>query len=326
MRVVSTMEGQREGITTVGNHFFPPPTWGFGHAQGLETVQASVHSVLGLDPGATALLLTGADMDNLAVARQSFREMTVTALVTAGVMSNAMRMGADPGLYYELDDRDAARTPGTVNILLLTNLHLSPRAMTRDLITATEAKSAALQDLDIRSSASPGPHQATGTGTDNIIVVEGSGQEVDSSDGHTRLGELVARAVYEGVQQAVHQQNGVVQNRSIFQRLREREIDLSTAVPAELRADLEHLLLQPYYAAFMESTLAVSDARARRLVTDPAPFRNWCAQVASRVAGRPVVLTQTSAEAEEGTLVHSALKALVDGLAARVPASTGKER
>ncbi|MCI5167485.1 MAG: hypothetical protein D3903_15665 [Candidatus Electrothrix sp. GM3_4] len=28
MRVVSTLEGQREGITTVANHYFPPPSWG----------------------------------------------------------------------------------------------------------------------------------------------------------------------------------------------------------------------------------------------------------------------------------------------------------
>ena len=95
-------------------------------------------------------------------------------------------------------------TAGKINILLLTNLQLSPRA----LVTATEATSAALQDLDIRSSAASGARQATGTGTDSIIVVEGPGRREASSDGHSALGELMARAVSEGVQRAVHRRTG----------------------------------------------------------------------------------------------------------------------
>ena len=57
-----------------------------------------------------------------------------------------MRMSVDEGPFYE---------PGTINIVLLTNMKLSPRAMARAIITATEAKTAALQDLDVRSSVQP---------------------------------------------------------------------------------------------------------------------------------------------------------------------------
>jgi len=91
----------------------------------------------------------------------------VYALVTAGVKSNAVRMSADEGRFYE---------PGTINIILLPNMKLTLRAMARAIISATEAKTAALMDLDIRSSYSSSMHRATGTGTDNIIVVEGKGR------------------------------------------------------------------------------------------------------------------------------------------------------
>jgi len=52
----------------------------------------------------------------------------------------------DKGVHYK---------QGTINIILLTNRRLTPNAMARTIITATEAKSAALMDLDIRSSLHP---------------------------------------------------------------------------------------------------------------------------------------------------------------------------
>ena len=85
-------------------------------------------------------------MENLSVQKAQFKDMNVYAIVTAGVEDNAMRMSVDEGMFYE---------PGTINIILLTNMKLSPRAMVRAVITATEAKTAALQDLDVRSSYSP---------------------------------------------------------------------------------------------------------------------------------------------------------------------------
>jgi iron complex transport system substrate-binding protein len=104
--------------------------------------------------------------------------------------------------------------------------------MSRAVITASEAKAAALADLDIRSGPTPGENQATGTGTDNILVVEGGGPPAELSGGHSRLGELIAHAVHAGVVEAVRRQNGLTAGRSIFQRLRERRIDLTELVGA----------------------------------------------------------------------------------------------
>ncbi len=280
MTVVSTLEGERRGITTVANHYFPPPAWGLGHKQGLTALRESTLKVLGFNPETTAMLFTGANMDNLALVKKRFKDMEVTALVTAGVMSNAVRMGADVGNYYEPE----VKKPGTINILLMSNMKLSKRAMTRALISATEGKTAALQDMDIRSSYSRDVNQATGTGTDNIIVLEGTGSPIDSSGGHSKMGELMARAVYEGVQRAVHLQNGLVVQRPVFQRLKERKISLWNVVNqaniADLRPELETLLMNPEYGSFITSLMAISDDYERGLVEDLTSVDRWCEVVA----------------------------------------------
>jgi len=289
MVVVSTLEGQREKIESVGNHYSPPPCWAIEHHSGLAAVRVRILNVLQRSPDTTALLFTGADMDHLAVSKKSYRDMTVYALVTAGVNANALRLSRDRGNYYE---------PGTINMLILSNMALSPRAMTRAMITATEAKTAAMQDLDIRSHETPGINQATGTGTDNIIVVQGTGQPIRLAGGHSKMGELIAEAVYDGVTEAVRRQNGLIPSRHIFQRLTERGIgvyELVAAAPWETRVSkedltktLEEILLQPRYAAFVESSFAVSDDYEKGLIVNLSSHERWCAAVAEQIAGRKI--------------------------------------
>jgi adenosylcobinamide amidohydrolase/ABC-type Fe3+-hydroxamate transport system substrate-binding protein len=287
LKVVSTLEGERQGIIHIGNHYFPPPSWGLGHEQGVAELRKRTFEVLGLTEESTAFLFTGADMDNVVTVTKSYRDMEVTALVTAGVGGNALRMSADQGLFYEPDSVMPENKPGTINILLLSNMRLSSRAMTRAIISATEAKTAALQDLDIRSAYTGMSAAATGTGTDNILVAEGAGVAIDSSGGHTKMGELIARAVYEGVTGAIYKQNGLTANRSIFQRIQERGIDirmfnqgLDTGGAGKL--SLEHLLLNPVYSSFIEAALAISDAYERGLIQDLSSFDAWCRDIAGR--------------------------------------------
>lgn len=298
MKVVSTLEGQRSGITIVANHYFPPPSWGIGHKQGRDALRKSTQRALGFEADSTAMLFTGANMDNLAVVKKTFRDMEIIALVTAGVTGNALRMSADTGAFYEPDRAGKTGKPGTINVLLLSNMRLTPRAMTRAIISATEAKSAALQDMDIRSSYSFTSNQATGTGTDNILVVEGAGGTIDSSGGHTKMGELIARAVYEGVRKAVYLQNGLVAERSVFQRLKERKISLHTVCKQYVSQEksealcmqMEAVLLQPVYANFLKAIMAISDDYEKGLVDDLSSVDLWCQAVAGRIAGGEVAL------------------------------------
>lgn len=287
-RVLSTLEGERQGITSVGNHYYPPPAWGLGHSDGMAGLKQRSCAVTGKDPATTSLLFTGADMDNLVISRKEFRDLEVYALVTAGVSTNAMRMAVDTGSYYE---------PGTINIILLTNTRLSPRAMARAVISATEAKSAALADLDIRSTYTP-ERPATGTGTDNILVVQGEGATIDNSGGHTKMGELIAKAVYDGVKEAIARQNGITANRSVFARLKERRIDLWEILPetvkdcalskAQLLVALEDLLLQPEYAGFILGSFAVSDAEQAGSLADLRGYALWGRAVSGALAGQTI--------------------------------------
>ena len=98
--------------------------------------------------------------------------------------------------------------------------------MARSIITATEAKSAALLDLDIRSSYSGLDYRATGTGTDNVIIVQGDGPEALYTGGHTKIGELIAKAVHGAVTDAISRQNGLLARRPVSQRLYERGLSL----------------------------------------------------------------------------------------------------
>ncbi len=287
--VMSTLEGFREGVRVLGNHYFPPQTWSMGHDEGLEGLKKRAFSALNLHSETTAFLFTGADMDHLAVKEKSFQFLKVVALVTAGVRGNALRTSKDRGEHVE---------PGTINIILLTNRRLSRGAMARALVTATEAKTAALQDLDIRSSFSPIDYTATGTGTDNVLVAGGEGKPVENTGGHSKMGELIGTAVYEAVKEAVFMQNGIAEERPVYHRMMERNMSLQSLLHKsscdcamdkdDLVAELEHLLLVPRYASFIEGAMALSDAHGNRLVRDLSFFKTMALAMASDIAGKPV--------------------------------------
>jgi len=326
MSVVSTLEGQRSGVRTVGNHYSPPPSWSLGHHKGLDWVRSQVYEVIGVEPEQSSFLFTGADMDNLAVQTRSFKDMAVTALVTAGVRSNAVRMSRDEGRFYE---------PGTINIILLPNMALSPRAMTRAVISATEAKTAALLDMDIRSVSTPLEHRATGTGTDNILVAEGTGTRLDNAGGHSKLGELIANAVYAGVQEAVQKQNGLVAQRSVFHRLQERRIGLydlvSNLEPAkgisrqEVLTTLNCVLLQPKYADFLQAAITLSDDVHKGLLTDMSAYRSWCREMAADIAGRPIQeLKDVTGRHDWPRVLAMALNAILNGVVQKETEARGQ--
>ena len=198
-------------------------------------------------------------------------------------MSNALRIAVEGGAYRE---------PGTINILVLTNRGLTPRAMARALVTITEAKTAALQDLDLRSSKKPLAYQATGTGTDNIIVAQGAGPKATLTGGHSRLGALMAQAVHAGVLEALAKQNRLHHQRNVLLRLRERGVSLyalagqkTATCPGVSLGRLEDALLDPANATLVEMSLALSDSQARGQISDLGPFKRMCDQRAKSIAG-----------------------------------------
>ena len=187
-RVISTLDGYRK-VSFVANSYQPPELSEI-MMKNYATFEKDFPKALGIPCNNIVILSTGANMDNLADCEKSYQGRTVCCLATGGV-GNALRAGVDGSEWMEKEGT-YAKTLGTINIIILTNVTFSDGAMARAIITATEAKTAALQDMDARSSISP-ENQATGTGTDNMIVVSGTDPEkkIRHTGGHTKMGELI---------------------------------------------------------------------------------------------------------------------------------------
>ncbi len=246
-RTLSTSDGLIEARAAI-NHAGHPLLWqtlgmrfkgqdGRGGKAYAAHVRHETARQLQLDPSVVAGMSTAADLDNLAVVSKHYGPLTVTVLATAGAKSNAIRTGVDAGTYIE-----GYPPAGTINIMVLTNIRLTDAALARALITVTEGKTAALEDLKVPSTYTPGV-QATGTGTDSIIVVSGTqGPQASYTGGHSRIGELIGKATYEAVVAALGKQNGYFLPGS-------QRIAMTTEPPAKapdaLRLALLHLDAEP---------------------------------------------------------------------------------
>jgi adenosylcobinamide amidohydrolase len=128
-------------------------------------------------------LLTAVKMEKARIVTLQDGELTVSALVTAGV-SNASCAGVTPPF---------SPAPGTINIILLLDADLTQAAMLNAVITATEAKTAVLQARNVRTA---NDEPATGTSTDTVtIAATGSGKTQDYAGPVTAIGWLIARTV-----------------------------------------------------------------------------------------------------------------------------------
>jgi adenosylcobinamide amidohydrolase len=199
-RVLSTLDGFRE-VSFVANTYVPYNLKEHNMKSYQEFVE-NFPKMLKIPPDEIAFLSTAVDMDNVAVCEESYEDLMVCCLATAGVRGNALRTGVDGASWVDKDGEFKSAI-GTIIIILLTNVTLSDGAMARAIMTATEAKTAALQDLDVRSTVTP-QNQATGTGTDNMIVASGKGlKSIQIIGGHTKMGELIGVSTKKAVTEAI---------------------------------------------------------------------------------------------------------------------------
>lgn len=163
---------------------------------------------LGLNPKLCTGLSTAASMDHVAIRSMSYDDFTVTAIVTGGIRVNGSRVG-DPAVWHEKAGISHSTTPGTINIILHIDAALSPGALARALVTCTEAKTAALQELLAPSRYSHGI--ATGSGTDGTILVANplSSTYLTNAGKHCKLGEYIGKTVREAVKEALNRQSGL---------------------------------------------------------------------------------------------------------------------
>ncbi len=202
--------GYREDLTAVFNNDCNPGA-GMSSIMRGPTYQEHMRIIteeIGLDPETTAGMGTAASMQNVAIHTLTYETLTVTAIVTGGVEVNGGRVG-DPADYFQPLDKNTLEKPGTINIILVIDADLPPGMLNRAMVTCTEAKTAALQELMAGSNYSNG--LATGSGTDQTIVVANPASPLylESAGKHSKLGELIGRTVLPAVKEALLKQTGL---------------------------------------------------------------------------------------------------------------------
>ncbi|MDC0661423.1 adenosylcobinamide amidohydrolase [Marinobacter sp. SS21] len=135
--------------------------------------------------GTTVGMMTAAPMDTLRHCSDRVGEESLHLWLTCG-LDNARRAG-DPADWRG----ESAPPAGTINTVFATSLSLTPATMAELLMVLTEAKCAFFQDAGITSPASGGI--ATGTGTDAMVILSGSGRAERWAGKHTLLGERAAQ-------------------------------------------------------------------------------------------------------------------------------------
>lgn len=199
--------GQRDDLECIFNHTIPYYVDDESDLEGgnLFSYLSITAKSLGFDASRCAGLLTAASMENASIVSRSFRGVQVTAVVTGGIDINGGRAG-DPASYYQ-EHGEVKMINGTINTIVLINANLPAYTLTRAMMTATEAKTVAVQELMASSRYSQGI--ATGSGTDMIAVVSNntSKYELTDSGKHSKLGELIGTCVIEATKEALAKQS-----------------------------------------------------------------------------------------------------------------------
>ncbi|MEG0495330.1 MAG: adenosylcobinamide amidohydrolase, partial [Eubacterium sp.] len=133
---------------------------------------------LGLLPEKTTGLTTAAQIKNMADCTMDYDDFKLMTIVTAGVSVNGLRAG-DPATLHQKEG-EPFEVGGTINIILSIDADLTDGAMLQALMTCTEAKTAALQELLCPSQKSR--EIATGTGTDGVIIIANPDASVHLTD------------------------------------------------------------------------------------------------------------------------------------------------
>lgn len=162
----------------------------------INTIKAS-----GLEPPSTIGLLTAAQVAEAGVEYLQGQEFSIWAIVTAGV-GNALRAGCAEQTFPGYQS-------GTINTIVIIDANLTDAALINGVITATEAKTAALQDEQVVDSQG---RIVTGTSTDAVVIActeEGEGVERPLhlyAGTATELGNALAQAVNTATRQAIRRE------------------------------------------------------------------------------------------------------------------------
>ncbi len=147
-------------------------------------------------------MVTAAAVDKFALATKKDGDLTVSVTATAvDPEGNTCTHAESAGETIKVE-----KMTGTINIMVIIDGNPTESCLVSTVITATEAKAAALWELDIRSRYSG--DVATGTITDAIIVAKTNrGEPIVNGGPASKLGQLVGSCTRKAVKEAVMKAN-----------------------------------------------------------------------------------------------------------------------
>jgi adenosylcobinamide hydrolase len=221
-------------------------------------------------------MITAAAVENFALASKREGELAVSVVATAADNEgHTCNHAESSGEKIDIQEEEEA---GTINIIVVVDGNPTESCLVSLLITATEAKMAAIKELDIRSRYSG--DEATGTITDAMVVAETNrGAPIIYGGPASPLGQLVGYCTRKAVKDAVMKANECLPCRAIFDRLRERHLSIakvaselskakSLGVDEKTLANRLTALLkaEPFYASIVLAAIRIDEDVEKGLV------------------------------------------------------------
>jgi iron complex transport system ATP-binding protein len=148
----------------------------------------------GFEPSETVGMMTAVILEDVSYKHFDGAGFSVFVVITAGV-GNAVDASKSEQHTFE-------QVPGTINTWIFVNGELTEEAFIQSIMTATEAKSKALHDLNVIDGVTG--TIATGTSTDSILIAATqTGVRLEYAGTITVLGKLIGKAVHECTSEAI---------------------------------------------------------------------------------------------------------------------------
>lgn len=148
----------------------------------------------GFDLSQTIGMMTAVQLEDVAYGFWEKETFSLLTVVTAGV-GNAIDS-------TRASEQSHPIKQGTINIWLFVNGRLTEEAFIQATMTATEAKTQVLRELEIKDSRTN--TIATGTSTDSMLVAATQqGENLPYAGTATELGELIGKSVYTETKKAI---------------------------------------------------------------------------------------------------------------------------
>jgi iron complex transport system ATP-binding protein len=158
------------------------------------TEMASFLKSHGFEPSETVGMMTAVVLEDVVFKLVKQDGFSIFVVVTAGV-GNAIDASKSELHSFEM-------APGTINTWIFVNGELTEEAFIQSIMTATEAKVKAMNDLLVVDKVTG--TIATGTSTDSILIAASqTGKVLEFAGTITPLGKLIGKAVYQCTIEAI---------------------------------------------------------------------------------------------------------------------------